>query len=182
MPLHCSNDYIGAIALVDADLGASATLPVSLEEKRKTAIEKYISTHDIDSYWTYLKPDMDRVFSHTENRSATISDGRYYYFPGNNFTFGKLYTNDDGKPYFDDYYRLPKGSVIKKNSIVIDEFGRGHIFESVFIQRTDQDWDWQKIDATGKLHKSRDECLSCHDRVAKNNFLFGISDVMLLKK
>ncbi len=181
---QCGNYYLGAIAITDADLGASAQLPniVPLEEKRKAAIDRYITKDILNDAWECLRESINDTFSNPIGDQATFSNGLIYYFPGNNFNYGKIFTSIPAQDYFKGSYFFKERSVIKKISFSFTQYGEAILFETAIVNLKIDELEWYKIDKSAYVNRSDQECLSCHKNVRHQNFLFGISEIMYVQQ
>ena len=178
---QCGDIYLGAIAINDSDLGKSSTLPAQIDDKRREAIDRYITNTIARDIWNCLLPTFNIIFNDIDGNDAKYTNDEVYYFPGNNFSYGKVYTSADALSYFNNGQPFSDGSIIKKISFELDGYAQTGQIEAAIIKKTSGSWEWYKINEQGIKLRSDAECLSCHIRVRERDYLFGITDVMKIR-
>lgn len=179
--LRCGDSYLGVVAITDAELGYSSHLAAKIEEKRRVSVDRYMTENIAASIWECLSSTFQRVFSDPIGDEANLTDNRLYYFPGNNFSFGKIFTSENASSYFINSNTLSDGSVIKKVSFELDGYAQSEHIEAAIIKKVSGNWEWYKINPAGLKLRSDAECLSCHARMRSHDYLFGITDIMKIR-
>lgn len=159
---------------------------LSWDERQLARIDLLVTPADRVRLWECLSPAFARFAALFPEPVSTYrtwtSDGGVHYFPGNDFSSGKIFANIEAAIYFGGARRLGTGAILVKETFSIGLDGEASLHEIAAMVRRDdgedEGWRWMKLDARGQLTQPASECLSCHRRAENPGAVFGFAFVV----
>lgn len=155
-------------------------LDVTQREKLLSGLDRVVSVDDLQIAFNCLEHQLDAQSGLLPEELRSYrrwkTDRRIHHFPGNEFSYGRIFVSENASGYLRRRIVQNSGSVIVKEAFRFEQTGEARLHEIALMIRdknTASGWRWLKADADGRVSEDSTPCLVCHAWHQKRGYQFG---------
>jgi hypothetical protein len=165
---------------------------VSTEEQMLAALDRVVSGREIAEAAACLDAGLRAQSSalplNMRSYRTWRTDGRLHHFPGNEYSYGRIFVSTTAEAYFRNSVVGGAGAAIVKETFRFSSDGAAHLHEIAALEgqghrRNDSsEWRWHVVKAHGELEQAAEPCLACHQGRKDRAFQFGYRTITAPKR